>query len=72
LRCLPGIADSPKYEKVSPISVAPLSDIDVIITDDRLSPDLISAYQQTGVELVMARENGMQAGNILPATATAL
>jgi DeoR/GlpR family transcriptional regulator of sugar metabolism len=63
------LADSSKFEKVSPISVAPLSDIDVIITDDRLSPDLVSAYQQTGVELVLARENITLPGKMLPATA---
>jgi len=65
------LADYSKFEKVSPISVTPLSDIDVIITDDQLSLDLVSAYQEIGVELILARENSAQAGKMLPATAIA-
>jgi DeoR family fructose operon transcriptional repressor len=66
------LADSSKFEKVSPISVAPLSEIDVIITDDSLPPDLVSAYQQTGVELILAHQNNSQPGKLLPALANPL
>lgn len=48
------LADSGKFEKVSPISVAPLSDIDVIITDDLLDPQLAEAYNRSGPELILA------------------
>ena len=52
------LADSSKFEKVSPHSVAPLSDIDVIITDDLLAEELAAAYRKTGVELIQVKENG--------------
>jgi DeoR/GlpR family transcriptional regulator of sugar metabolism len=48
------LADSGKFEKVSPISVAPLADIDVIISDDLLEPHLVEAYQRSGPELILA------------------
>jgi DeoR/GlpR family transcriptional regulator of sugar metabolism len=48
------LADSSKFEKVSPISVAPLAEIDVIISDELLSPRLVEAYQHSGPELVLA------------------
>lgn len=48
------LADSGKFEKVSPISVAPLSEIDLIITDDLLSPQLEEAYRRSGSELILA------------------
>ena len=52
------LADSSKFEKVSPHSVASLSDIDVIITDDLLPEELAAAYRKTGVELIQVKENG--------------
>ncbi len=52
------LADSSKFEKVSPHSVAALSDIDVIITDDCLPEELSTAYWKTGIELILAKENG--------------
>lgn len=48
------LADSGKFEKVSPIYVAPLSDIDVIISDDLLEPHLAEAYKRSGPELILA------------------
>jgi DeoR/GlpR family transcriptional regulator of sugar metabolism len=51
------LADSSKFEKISPHSVAPLSEIDVIITDDKLPEELAAAYRQTGIEVILAKEN---------------
>jgi DeoR family fructose operon transcriptional repressor len=48
------LADSSKFEKISPISVAPLSEVDIIITDDRLAPDLAEAYQRAGPQVILA------------------
>lgn len=48
------LLDSSKFESVSPVTVAPLKDIDVIITDNNLAPDLIEAYRSSGVELILA------------------
>ncbi len=48
------LADHTKFEKVSPVSVAPLSEIDTIITDGQLSADLIAAYRKAGVEIMLA------------------
>jgi DeoR family transcriptional regulator of aga operon len=53
------LADSSKFEKVSPHGVAPLTDIDVIITDDLLPEELTAAYRNTGVELIQVKENGV-------------
>ena len=50
------LADSSKFEKVSPHIVAPLSDIDVIITDDLLPQELAAAYRKAGIELSLAKE----------------
>lgn len=48
------LADSSKFEKISPISVAPLSEIDVIITDDKLSPEWSEVYHRAGPEMILA------------------
>jgi DeoR family fructose operon transcriptional repressor len=48
------LADSSKFEKTSPISVAPLSEVDVIITDNRLSPELTESYRRAGLEIILA------------------
>ena len=48
------LADSVKFEKVSPISVARLTDVDLIITDEKLSPELVEAYQHAGPEIFLA------------------
>jgi DeoR/GlpR family transcriptional regulator of sugar metabolism len=48
------LADSSKFEKVSPISVAHLEDIDVIITDELLEPQLVEAYKRRVPELIVA------------------
>jgi DeoR/GlpR family transcriptional regulator of sugar metabolism len=50
------LADSSKFEKVSPISVAPLSDIDTIITDNGLPMELVNSYRMAGVEIILAEE----------------
>ncbi|MGE5221499.1 MAG: DeoR/GlpR family DNA-binding transcription regulator [Omnitrophica WOR_2 bacterium] len=55
------LADSGKFEKVSPISVAPLTDIDVIISDDLLEPPLAEAYRRSGPELILAATSKGQA-----------
>ena len=51
------LADSSKFERVSLHSVAKLSEIDVIITDDNLPDELVAAYEKTGVELILAKAN---------------
>lgn len=48
------LADSSKFEKTSPISVAPLSDIDVIITDEQLPKDLADAFNRAGPQIILA------------------
>jgi DeoR/GlpR family transcriptional regulator of sugar metabolism len=48
------LADSSKFERVSPVSVAPLVDIHIIITDDQLRADWADAYRKTGIELILA------------------
>lgn len=50
------LADSSKFEKVSPISVAPLSAINTIITDKDLPLDCIDSYRAAGVEIILADE----------------
>ena len=49
------LADSSKFEKVSPISVASLFDINVIISDDLLDEQLAQAYRGSGPELIIAQ-----------------
>lgn len=51
------LADSSKFENVSPISVAPLSAVDTIITDQDLPPHLINAYRESDVALILAGEH---------------
>jgi len=48
------MADHSKLEKVSPVSVAPIRDVDALITDDQLSPQLVAAYREAGVKLFLA------------------
>jgi len=47
------LADSGKFEKVSSISVAPLSEVDAIITDDRLAPALVEAYRKIVPDVIL-------------------
>lgn len=51
------LADSSKFEKVSPHSVVPLSEVDTIITDDQLPEELALAYRKAGIELMIAKTN---------------
>jgi len=48
------LADSSKFNKISPIHVANLSEIDMIISDDRLAPELVEAYRNSGPEVILA------------------
>lgn len=57
------LADSGKFEKVSPISVAPLSDVNVIISDDLLDAQLAEAYKRSGPELILAPTSQGQVGH---------
>ena len=51
------LADSSKFNKISPIHVANLSEIDMIITDDKLSPEWVEAYRSSGTEIIQAPTN---------------
>jgi DeoR family fructose operon transcriptional repressor len=65
------LADSSKFEKVSPISVAPLTEINAIITDNNLPIELVEAYRQAGHQLMLADElNQSQGRPIQAATLT--
>ena len=46
------IASSDKLERRSNIFVAPLSDIDTLVTDNKINPEYIARYRNTGVELL--------------------
>ncbi len=46
------VADSSKYGIVRSLNVAPLTDIDVLISDDHLSDDAAAAIAATGVEVI--------------------
>jgi DeoR family fructose operon transcriptional repressor len=59
------LADSSKFEKVSPISVAPLSAIDTIITDNGLLPEFVNSYKATGVEIILAEETKSAMGRLV-------
>jgi len=52
------LADSTKFEKVSPVSVAPLHEVDVVITDDQLPSELVAAYRKAGPEVILVSEEG--------------
>lgn len=46
------LADSSKFEKVSPNTVANLSEINLIITDDGLPAELLKEYRNTEVQIM--------------------
>ena len=48
------LADHTKFEKVSPVTVAPLSDVDAIITDGQVPAELVASYRRAGVEIMPA------------------
>lgn len=46
------LAESPKFTRLSPLLIAPLSALSRIISDSKLSDDLRKKYEEAGVELV--------------------
>lgn len=48
------LADSSKFEKVSPNAVANLNEFDLIITDEGLSENLLKAYRSAQVQIMTA------------------
>lgn len=48
------LADSSKLEKVGFAEVCSISEIDVLITDDRADPELLRGFEAAGVEVVVA------------------
>lgn len=50
------LADSSKFDRTSPIQVASIADINAIVTDEGISPILVKAIQDSGVEVHIAPE----------------
>lgn len=48
------LADNSKFEEVSLIKVCNLSDIDVIVTDEKINKDLLQIYRDKGYNLVIS------------------
>ena len=48
------LCDSSKFSRVSNVRIAPLSAVDVVITDTGASPDLVAAIRELGVEVELA------------------
>lgn len=59
------LADSSKFEKVSPISVASLSAIDTIITDNGLQFEVVNSYRMAGIEIILAEETKNTLGRLV-------
>lgn len=53
------LTDHSKFEKVSPVTVAALSEVHTIISDDLLDPALATRYREAGVELLLAHVGGV-------------
>lgn len=51
------LADSSKYNCVTLSRVCPISRIDFLVTDDRLTADDVVAIEQQGVEVIIASAN---------------
>jgi DeoR/GlpR family transcriptional regulator of sugar metabolism len=51
------LADSSKYGKIFLSKVVPLASIDVIITDDKLNPDVVEKIENMGVEVLTVSVN---------------
>jgi DeoR/GlpR family transcriptional regulator of sugar metabolism len=47
------LVDSSKFNKLGAFSVMPITDVDRIITDGNLAPEIVSQYQDAGVEVVI-------------------
>jgi len=48
------LADHSKFGRVSAVYLAPISAVDVIISDNRLDPATVSALQEQGLEVILA------------------
>jgi DeoR/GlpR family transcriptional regulator of sugar metabolism len=46
------VADSSKVGMISPAVICPVSDIDVLITDDGISDEALKAFTSCGVKVV--------------------
>jgi DeoR/GlpR family transcriptional regulator of sugar metabolism len=47
------LMDHTKFEKVAPVLVLPISNIDMIVTGSELAPDIVTAYQAAGIRMVL-------------------
>jgi DeoR family transcriptional regulator of aga operon len=48
------VADSSKVGMISPAVICPVSDIDILITDDGISEDALQAFTRSGVKVISA------------------
>jgi DeoR/GlpR family transcriptional regulator of sugar metabolism len=48
------VADSSKVGMISPAVICSVTDIDVLITDDGISADAITAFERSDVNVVIA------------------
>ncbi|MDT8898252.1 DeoR/GlpR family DNA-binding transcription regulator [Thermanaerothrix sp. 4228-RoL] len=48
------VADSSKFGVTAFASIAPLTAIDCLITDDKVSPEIVEALQQAGIKVIIA------------------
>lgn len=46
------VADNSKFEKISCVNICDLSEIDIIVTDQSLSPEAEKEYKKTGVAIL--------------------
>ena len=51
------LADHSKFDQVSPVKVADLREVNTIVTDDGLAPQVVGAYRDLGIDLIVARTN---------------
>jgi hypothetical protein len=49
-----GLMDSTKFERASLMTIRSATELDLIITDDRLDPEVIEAFRVAGVNLQVA------------------
>jgi DeoR family transcriptional regulator of aga operon len=47
------VADSSKVGMTSPAVICPVADIDILITDDGISPEAVEAFRRFDVEVVI-------------------
>ena len=67
-RCQEVIAvlDGNKFGQMGLASFATLDEISCIVTDDSAPPDMIEAFRQRGIEVLVAEVNGRENGRLLP------